>query len=226
MSSMSSERKLILVASIALVAVAATRAVADPVEQVVRDRIAAAIPSNLGIAQVYVPASLATADVDGSTVAIDVPHELRAGRQSVKVTVKGKTLWVPVAIAAISDVAIAQRALAPGDVIAAGDIAIERRAVADSAAASVITIVGSTVTRPLAAGTAIAPRDVALPAPIARGTQLAIEVHRGAVVVRGTGILEASARPGEPATARLVATKTLVRGVLTGPSLLVAGDAP
>jgi flagella basal body P-ring formation protein FlgA len=132
---------------------------------------------------------------------------------------------VPVAIAALTDVAVAQRDLATGDVIADGDFAVERRAIAEVSAATAATLVGASVSRAIAAGAPIAARDVALPPPLPRGTQVAIEVHRGAVHVRGTGVLELAARPGEPATARLTATKLVVHGTLVAPATLVVGDA-
>jgi flagella basal body P-ring formation protein FlgA len=135
-------------------------------------------------------------------------------------------VWVPVAIAALSDVAIAQRALAPGDVLEDADLAIERRALADGGAAPVATLIGARVAAPIAAGAPIGARDVTLPPPLSRGTQIAIDVRRGAVHIRGTGTLELAARPGEPASARLAATKLVVHGVLVAPATLVVGDPP
>jgi flagella basal body P-ring formation protein FlgA len=167
---------------------------------------------------------LAAVDTAPEAVSIELPHQLRAGRPSVKVTVRGRTAWVPVAIAAARDVAMAQRALAPGDVIADEDIAIEHRAVADVTPAPPATLVGATVTTAIPAGAPIAARDVALPPPLARGTQIAIDVRRGAVHIRGTGTLETAARPGEPASARIATTRTIVHGTLVAPATLVVGD--
>lgn len=218
-------RLAILVAVLAFVAVLAGRAHAEPIESIVRARLSPALPAGLDVARVYLPARLAALDVDPARVAIELPRELRAGRPSIKLIVRGHAaVRVPVAIAAITDVAIAQRELAPGDVIAEGDIAIERRAVADLAVAAPAMLVGATLTRALAAGAPIGARDVALPPPLPRGTQVAIDVRRGAVRVRGTGTLELAARPGEPAIARLAATRLVVHGRLVAPATLIVGE--
>lgn len=220
-------RRAILVAVLAFIAVLAGRAYAEPVEAIVRTRLSPALPAGLDVARVYLPPRLAALDVDPAKVAIELPRELRAGRPSIKITVRGRAAaWVPVAIAAITDVAIAQRELAPGELIGAGDIAIERRAVSDLAIAPPRGLVGASLTRAIAAGAPIGARDVALPPPLPRGTQIAIDVRRGAVHVRGTGTLELAARPGEPASARLAATKLVVHGTLVAPATLIVGENP
>jgi len=218
-------RLAIMLASIACVAVLAARASAEPLDDVVRGKLAPVMPAGLDVARVYLPAQLAKLDLDPSRVSIDLPRELRAGRPSIKLTIRGRAAtWVPVAIAALVDVAVAQRDLATGDVIDDADFAIERRAIADVIAAPGATLVGASVGRPIAAGAPIATRDVSLPPPLARGTQIEIDVRRGAVHVRGAGILELAARPGEPATARLIATKIIVHGTLVAPATLVVGE--
>lgn len=217
----------IIVAIIALVIALANRVSAEPIEAIVRAKLAPIMPAGLDVARIYLPAPLARLDVDPRKVVVELPRELRAGRPSVKLIVRGHApTWVPVAIAATIDVAIAQRDLAPGDVIGEADVALDHRAVAEFTAAPSATVVGASVTSPIAAGAPIAARDVALPPPLTRGTQIEIEVHRGAVTIRGTGTLEAAARPGEPATARLAATKLVVHGTLVAPATLVVGVTP
>jgi flagella basal body P-ring formation protein FlgA len=220
-------RIAIAVALAAFFAVVAGRVHADPLDAVVRARLAPSLPAGLDVARVYLPATLAGVDARPDAVAIELPRELRAGRASIKLTVRGhRTAWVPVAIAAAVDVAIAQRALAAGDVVGPGDIAFEHRAVADLVPAPAATLVGATVTTPVAAGAAIAARDVALPPPLSRGTQVAVDVRRGQVHIRGTATLETAARPGEIAAARLATTHVVVRGTLVAPATLVVGDWP
>jgi len=220
-------RIAIALAVAALVLALANRVWADPIEAIVRAKLAPMLPAGLDVARVYVPATLAKLDVDPAKVAIELPRELRAGRPSIKLTVRGRSAtWIPVAIAAAMDVAVAQRELAAGDVIGEGDIAIERRAVAELTAASPATIIGASVTTAIAAGAPIGARDIALPPPLARGSQILIDVRRGAVRIRGTGTLEAAARPGEPASARLAATKLVVHGTLVAPATLIVGDSP
>jgi len=218
-------RIAILIAALAFLAVIASRVDAEPLDTVIRARLAPVLPAGLDVARVYLPAGLAALDPDPASVAIELPRGLRAGRSSIKLTVRGRpTAWVPVAIAAVTDVAIAQRALAAGDVIGPDDLAIERRAVADLQPAQPAALIGATVTTQIAAGAAIAARDVALAPPLLRGTQVAIDLRRGAVHIRGTGTLELAARPGEPASARLAATKIVVHGTLVAPATLVVGD--
>lgn len=220
-------RLAIAVAVLGLLLALANRVSAEPLEAIVRAKLGSAIPAGHGVAKLYLPAELAAIDTDPGRVVIELPRELRAGRPSIKLTVRGhRTLWVPVAIAALGDVAIAQRALATGEVIGAGDLAIERRATSEISVAAPRTVVGASVTSPIAAGAVIAARDISLAPPLGRGTQIAIEVRRGAVHVRGTGTLETAARPGEPASARLAATKIVVHGQLVAPATLIVGDAP
>jgi flagella basal body P-ring formation protein FlgA len=220
-------RTAIALAIVALVIALANRVWAEPLETIVRAKLAPMLPAGLDVARVYLPAGLAKLDVDRSKVAIELPRELRAGRPSIKLTVRGRTTtWVPVAIGVAVDVAIAQRELAAGDVIGDADVAIERRAIADFAPAAAQTLVGASVTAAIAAGAPIGARDISLPPPLARGTQVTIDLRRGAVHVRGTGVLEAAARPGEPASARLTATKLVVHGTLAAPATLIIGDMP
>ncbi|HUJ61681.1 MAG TPA: flagellar basal body P-ring formation chaperone FlgA [Kofleriaceae bacterium] len=213
--------------AVCLLCALAGAASADPIDAIVRDRVAPTLPANLGVAKVDVPPALAALDVDPAKVAIELPHELRAGRASVKVTVgKRAAVWCQVSVAAIVEVAVAQRALAPGEHVGDADIAIEDRALAEVAPAPVSTLIGATVTRDIAAGAPIGAHDVALPPPLPRGTQVEIDVRRGAIHIHGTATLEIAARIGEVASARLAATNTIVRGTLVAPQTLVVGDMP
>ena len=108
--------------------------------------------------------------------------------------------------------------------MSAGDFIVETRALATSAPAAVAALPGATATRAIAAGAPITSADVALPPPLARGTQVAIEIHRGAVRIRGTATLETTARAGDHASARLAQTHTVVHGVLAAPATLVVGE--
>ncbi|MBC7975471.1 MAG: hypothetical protein H7138_10845, partial [Myxococcales bacterium] len=115
-----------MLASLACLAVLATRAYADPLDDIVRAKLAPMMPAGLDVARVYLPATLAPLDLAPAKVMVEIQRELRAGRPSVKLTIRGRRpVWVPVAIAALTDIAIAQRDLAAGDVIAEGDFAIE-----------------------------------------------------------------------------------------------------
>ena len=87
-------------------------------------------------------------------------------------------------------------------------------------------MVGATLTRDLAAGAAIGAQDIALPAPLPRGTDVSVDVRRNGLRIRGSGVLELAARFGEPATVRLAATKTVLHGMLVAPATVVIGAAP
>lgn len=222
-------------ALLALLVVLADRVAAEPkkpvgeppvlLETTIRERLTPALPAGLDIAKVYLPANLAALSVDPSKVVVELPRELRAGRPSIKLTVRGRSpVWVPVAIAATSAVAIAQRDLTPGDVITDDDLAVEQRAVTDFVPAIPATLVGASVTAAIAAGAPIASRMVALPPPLPRGSQVSVEIRRGAVLIHGVATLETAARPGEPASAKLAATKLVVHGTLVAPATLIVGE--
>ncbi len=209
---------LVLMAALASPALAEKQPVAD----IVREQLEGWVPAGLGVQQVHVPAALAKRSYERDQVTVEVPRELRAGRPSVKVSVRGKSaVFVPVSIAKVIEVAVATHAIAAGTVIGAADVSIEQRAVAIGDVAPANAVVGATARTAIAAGAPVAAKAVALAPPLSRGTQVAIEMRRGAVRVRGTGILEAPARPGGAATARLAHTKTVVRGRLVGPATVV-----
>jgi flagella basal body P-ring formation protein FlgA len=215
----------IALAVIAFLLALANRVWAEPIEAIVRAKLAPALPDGLAIAKIYWPAELAHVNTDPARVVVELPRELRAGRPSIKLTVRGhRPAWIPVAIAQVTEVAVAQRALANGDIITDDDLAFERRAIAETAPAAPATVAGASVINAIGAGTVIAARDISRPPPLARGTQVAIDVRRGAVHVRGTGVLETAARPGELASAKLTATKLVVHGRLVAPATLIVGD--
>lgn len=202
-------------------AAAAGAARGDALESVVRTRVAAALPDDLGVADVQVTRGLAGLDVEPATVAVELPRAVSVGRASVKLTIgRRPPVFVPVTVAKLVTVAIANRALAPGAVVEDGDVALERRP-ALAANRAPLTLVGSTVRHAIAPGGMVTVNDVEQARPLPRGSQLTVELRRGNVRLRGTGTLEAAARPGEPATARMIQTRTVVRGRLSGRGRLV-----
>lgn len=208
---------------------AASAANAAPVEDAMREQMLPSLPANTDIAKVYLPANLAKLDVDSADVLVELPRQLGVGRKSVKVTVRGqRSVFVPVLIGELADVAIAETSLAVGQVITADDVRIETRAVGDvgKAYAKAGVVVGSRVAKAIKAGAFVGDKDITLPPPLPRGTQVAIVMQRGAVRVRGEGTLELVARPGETATVRLAHNKSIVRGTLVAPATVVLGNAP
>jgi flagella basal body P-ring formation protein FlgA len=195
---------------------------ADSVEAIVRAQLEPQLAAGLGIDTVHVPRSMAKADLDPATVVVASARALRAGRVSVRVTTRtGEAVYVPVTIVPVLDVAVARRALVPGDTVLETDVELVVRPARRAAAADLV--IGARVTRAIARDAIIDERDIALPAPLGRGTAVTIEIHRGGVHVRGAGVLELAARPGQPATARIGATRQVVHGVLVAPATVLVG---
>jgi len=193
---------------------------AESLPAIIEARLAPIVPAGFGIAHVYAP----TTELAPAQVTVEVPGELKAGRPSVKVTIKGKTTYVPIAIARLAEVAVATHAIAEGATLVATDFTVEERPVEPGVPAA--SLVGASVAHAIAAHAPISRTDVLLAPPLARGTQVALEIRRGSVRVRGTATLEAAARAGGPAIVRVAQTKTVLRGVLVAPATVVIGDQP
>ena len=206
--------------AIVLLAALCGPAAAESLPAIIEARLAPIVPAGYGIAHVYAPPT----ELAPAQVTVEVPGELKAGRPSVRVTVKGRTSYVPIAIARLVDVAVATRAIAEGATLVAADFAIVQRPTEPGAPAA--SLVGAGVAHAISAGSEIARTDVILAPPLARGTQVALEIRHGSVRVRGTATLEASARPGGPAIVRVAQTRTVVRGVLVAPATVVVGAQP
>jgi flagella basal body P-ring formation protein FlgA len=199
-------------------------AAADPIADAIAAKLQPMLPDNVGVAQVFVPASFAGASP--ANVIVEAPTTpLRPGRPSVKVTIKHKTLYVPVALAAMTDVAVVTHAVASGTVLTAGDISIEHRALT-GAPAPAAQVIGATLLKDVDAGTPLGAHDLALPAPTARGTHVTVDIVHGTLHIKGQGTLELAARVGEPATVRLAFNQTIVKGTLIAPGAVVVGDQP
>jgi flagella basal body P-ring formation protein FlgA len=213
----------------ALVVVMALASVAsaEPIDSAIRARLSPAIPADLGIAEIHLPRSLVGLEVDRGAITVELPRAIRAGRASIKLGVPRRSpVYVPVTFGKLTAVAVVARELAAGATITDDDLTIEHRAVGTVALANAVTLVGSSTSRTLKAGTAIAATDVVLPRPLARGTQITVEMRRGGVRIRGTATLETAARHGEPASARLAHTRSIVRGTLRGNELVIEGPSP
>jgi flagella basal body P-ring formation protein FlgA len=211
-----------LIVLCALAATALSAPIGDPIGDAIAEKLQPFLPVNLGVAQVHVPASLAHASPAG--LVIEPPAQLRPGRPSVKVTIKHTTFYVPVTLAAMTDVAVVSHAVAAGSVLAAADITIEHRAL-EGAPAPAAQAIGATMLRDLPAGTPLGAHDITLPPPTPRGTRVNVDIAHGALHIKGAGVLELAARIGEPATVRLAFNQTTVKGTLVAPGLVVVGDS-
>lgn len=213
---------LFLVCALAGIAGAAPVAV----DTIVKERIGSALPAELGVVDVFLPSSLASLATEADQVTVEMPRSLRAGRLSAKVVVRGRAgVFVPFSVGKKVGVALIRKRVAAGAAITADDVTIELRASSVSNPAVPSTIIGSTAQRDLVVGSIITRGDVVLAPQLQRGSQVTIQMRRGGVRVRGTATLEAAARNGEPTSARLAHTRTIVRGTLRDQTLVV-GDAP
>jgi flagella basal body P-ring formation protein FlgA len=209
--------------SLVLLVALASTASAEPIADVVRAQLLPQLPPGTDVAEVHLPRALAKLDVAPNDVSIELPRALAIGRPSIKLSVKrGRAQFVPVTIGKVVEVAVAQRAIAAGETISPGDIVVELRAAEGAAKGSLVGAVAKTAIEPGVVRAA----DVTLPPPLARGTQITVEMRRGAVRVRGAGTLELAARIGDAATVRFNQTRTIVRGTLVSSSVVVVGESP
>jgi flagella basal body P-ring formation protein FlgA len=208
---------VIMALSCARVAHATPVDAARGLEAEVAAQVAAGVPAGLAIVDVSVPASLASARGE---VAVELRGGLRAGRVSLKVTIsrrgKVKNGWASVQLEALRPVLVARRPLAAGDALDARALTVEQRPVPAASACDlpVTALSGAHVRTSVAAGEVVACGSIERAAPVARGASVRVLVRRGAVTVSAPGTLEASARPGELAQARLEGSQRLVRGRL------------
>ncbi len=219
--------RTIAIAIVVASTLASVDAKAAPVADHVRAQLLGALPAGTDVARVHLPASLEKLDVGPEAVSIELPSALRIGRRSIKVTVRGhRSMFVPVTIGAIADVAITEHALAAGATIADADVRFETRAVEGAPAAAASVVVGARTTQPIAAGVAVESASISLPPPLARGAQVTVELRRGRVRARSTGTLELAVRRGGSAVVRLTQSKSIVHGTLVGPTTVVVEGPP
>ncbi len=193
------------------------------IEVAITEQLTPMLPPNLGIARVFVPPSLANAKLSG--LVVEPPAQLRAGRPSIKMTYRKKTIYVQVALSALVDVAVLNHAVAAGSMISSDDFSIEHRAV-EGASAPAAQVAGGTLTRDLDAGAPVGAHDIALPPPSPRGMRVSVDISHGGVHIRGTGVLELSARVGDTATVRLAYNQTILKGTMTAPGVVTVRDQP
>ncbi|CAN5697633.1 hypothetical protein BH11MYX1_BH11MYX1_43060 [soil metagenome] len=204
---------------------ATATASATPMEDAITAALAPMLPANLGIARVFVPVSLASATPTATNLVVEPPMQPRAGRPSIKITFKHRTIYVPVALSALVDVAVVNHAIAAGSMLSSEDFSIEHRAI-EGAGAPASQVAGGTLTRDLEAGAPVGAHDIALPPPSPRGMRVSVAIAHGGVHIQGTGVLELSARVGETATVRLAFNQTVLKGVMTSPGVVTVGDEP
>ena len=202
-------RALVVLLALALAAPAA----ADDLAAAIAAGAGAGLPDDLAVLDVHVPRALARRHRAATDVAVEWPRAPKVGRVSVRVRIAGRAVgFVPVTVAARASVFVATQALPAGHLITVDDVVVSREVVAPGLRPAEVAI-GTITTAALAAGDVIDRARVTRPPPVARDTDVAVEVQAGAVTIRTHGRLAASARPGEPAVVRLDAGPQL-RGTL------------
>ncbi|MSP16540.1 MAG: flagellar basal body P-ring formation protein FlgA [Myxococcales bacterium] len=210
-----------VVATLLLLLIVSAGPVATAHADVAKDaaaRIGAALPAGLEVVDIIVPPSLAAARGE---VAVAFAAAPRAGRVSVRLSVRDgareRSGWAQVELARPRPVLVAARALTSGKLVGAGDLTLVRRAVSSSRPAWRIAaraLAGVAILRDVPAGSIVTDGDVAAPAPVPRGTRVAVVIARAGFAVSSPGVLERAARPGEPASARVDASRRIVSGRL------------
>jgi flagella basal body P-ring formation protein FlgA len=139
------------------------------------------------------------------------------------VIAKHRTYWVPVTITRLVDVVTLVHAVAANTVLTDVDVEVQHRAFA-GIPAPVAQVVGATVLEDLDAGTPLGAHDLVLQPPMPRGSHVEIQIIRGSIEIKGSGVLELAARVGEPCNVRLAFNQTVVHGTLVSPGVVVVGD--
>lgn len=149
------------------------------------------------------------------------------GRRMAKVVVQDEAetykTWASVRIAALRKVLVTTRPLGMGAVLSEADLELALRPVAKREALdfTLESLVGQPVLRDLAAGEVLGKRDVALPAPVPRGTAVRVVSEVRGVRIEVPGTLVSSVRPGGRGRARIEASRRPLAGRLLAPDRFV-----
>ncbi len=201
---MSLVRTAAIAAAILALAASVRPCDAEALSTIIVDRAAIGLPSSLAITAIHLSPRLAALDVEPTTVDIDFPAAARPGRVSVRVRLTGaraRTVFVPITIAALAEVAIATRDLEPGAIVTAADVRWETRPVDGRAART--AAIGARVSAPIRADEVLDDARLTTPPAIARGTAVAVTVLHGTISIASRGRLEQSTRIGTTARVRL-----------------------
>ena len=190
---------------------------------IVAERARAALPADLELVLVSLPSALEGIDAEPGEVTLRWPRSPKAGRFTVPVAVRASAHrtgerkgWATLVVARRVQVLVAARALAAGASIGDDDVRLDWRAVADGGGwrFAPSALVGASILTAVPAGAILDAAQVAAPAPLARGTEVAVVVSHGRVAVSTSGTLERAARLGEAANVRLASGRRVLSGHL------------
>lgn len=195
--------------------------------ETVSEQVKAALPSELLLDDVALPRGF---EVPRGSV-VDVvwrkpPAEgnawvLVSASLDAKVKRRG---FVKVQLVAIRRVLVAQRALSKGEIIGDDDLVAEPRVGVKGIGLAAVALLGAPVLADVEEGAVVTGASIGLPAPVARGTSISVISRFGRVQVAAQGRLETTARPGEAARARIIATHRIVDGQLVDEHTLIVGE--
>ncbi len=201
---------------------------APSVDALVEAEVERTLPKGLAVANISVPASLARHRGKHDVIALRWRQTPRKGRSIVQVLVhkrngRAKKGWARVELVELGTVVVAAVDLEAGSLIEAGDLRVEERPQTEPTILQVepTYLLGSRVVRARQAGEPVRKEDVSMPLPIARGTEVRVQVRRGGVVVATSGVLENKAMVGTHTRVRV--SGKLVSGKLTRPDLVELG---
>ncbi|MEM6990435.1 MAG: flagella basal body P-ring formation protein FlgA [Myxococcota bacterium] len=193
----------------------------------VSEQVKAGLPSELLLEEIELPKGFAVPH--GSVVEIKWRKKPAEGNAWVLVSASvddkvKRRAFAKVELVGIHHVLVAQRALSRGQIVRAGDLRLQPQVGAKGITLAPIALVGAPVLDDVAAGDVVTGATVGLPAPISRGTSIKVVSQAGRVRVTAQARLETTARPGERARARIIATRQIVRGQLIDEHTLVVSE--
>ena len=189
---------------------AAERTAASPtVESLVLQRAHAAVTGDLRVVGVVVPGYLAKVK-HPRALSVRWRTAPRVGNMTVQVVVdtrRGERRgWVRLTIRARAKIAVARHDLPQGHVVARDDLEVVHRAVDGVPPPPPLALIGAKVTKAVAKQAVIRASDVQMPAPVARGTDVAVVVRRGRLEIRTRGVLQTASLPGRVVRIRLASS--------------------
>jgi flagella basal body P-ring formation protein FlgA len=190
-------------------------------EDVVAEEARAGLPVGLAVVRVIAPARDVHAGEPVRLIWRDPP---KAGMTTVEVEVGGGKVWARVELGELQPVLIAVRGLAAGEEVGADDVRIETRP-NRGLQIEPDAMVGAKMRRQVVTGAVLTEADVILPPPVPRGTEVTVEIRRGAVKLATPGTLETAALPGAKAVAR-VGSREVAGRLTSDRKVVVEGGAP
>jgi flagella basal body P-ring formation protein FlgA len=194
-----------------------------------RDIVEKSLPEKLTAVEVELPKGVNIPDGAGITVIWQRLPRPGPGHVILEVAEAqrpARRVHARVRLAEMKSVVVAKRAIGAGAKIGSADLTIERRLADGTGGFEADVLIGLETQKAIAKGELLDRTNVALPAPLPRGTAVSVVFRSGPLEVATKGILDRSTRIGEEAVVRAQETHRIVKGRLVGPTtVLIEGDA-